>query len=86
VPGKLEARVSQHDREIAAIRKLILTGMKMIAGMQSVQREMQATQREIQRDLKALAASQRETAQELKALIRSLRGGTNGHGKLTEKL
>jgi hypothetical protein len=75
VATKLEARASQHDREIAAIRKLILTGMKMIAGMQ-------ATQREIQRDVKALAASQRETDRELKALIRSLRGGTNGHGKL----
>ena len=83
---KLEARASQHDREIAAIRKLILTGMKMIAGMQVTQREMQAeiqaNHRDIQRELKALAASQRETDRELKALIRSLRGGTNGHGKL----
>jgi len=42
VPSKLEARVSQHDREIAAIRKLVVTGMKMIAGMQTVQREIQA--------------------------------------------
>jgi signal transduction histidine kinase len=86
VPSKLEARVSQHDREIAAIRKLVLTGMKMIAGMQTVQREIQAMQRETQRELKALAASQRETDRELKAFIRSLRGGTNGHGTLKQGL
>jgi hypothetical protein len=93
VPTKLELRVSQHDREIAAIRKLILTGMKMIAGMQATQREIQATQREIQaaqlefrRDLKALSASQKETDRELKALIKSLRGGTNGHGTLKQGL
>ncbi|MBZ5619958.1 MAG: hypothetical protein LAQ69_14735 [Acidobacteriia bacterium] len=75
MPTKLEARVSQHDREIAAIRKLILTGMRMIA-------ETQASQRENARELKALTASQRETDRELKALIRSLRGGTNGHSNL----
>lgn len=86
MPSKLEARVSQHDREIAAIRKIILTGMKMIAAMQADQREIHADHREIRRELKALAASQRETDRELKALIRSLRGGTNGHGKLTEKI
>jgi signal transduction histidine kinase len=79
VPSKLEARVSKHDREIAAIRKLIVTGMKMSA-------ETQAMQRETQRELKALAASQRETDRELKALIRSLRGGTNGHGTLKQGL
>jgi hypothetical protein len=93
VPTKLEARVSQHDREIAAIRKLILTGMKMISSIQTSQREIiasqreiQASHREIQRELKALAASQRETDRELKAFIRSLRGATNGHGTLKEGL
>jgi hypothetical protein len=30
MPSKLEARVIQHDREIAAIRKLVLQGMKML--------------------------------------------------------
>ena len=86
MPSKLEARVSKHDREIAAIRKLILTGMKMITAMEATQREIQATQREIQRDIKALAASQKETDRELKALIKSLRGGTNGHGTLKQGL
>ena len=30
MPSKLETRVTQHDREIAAIRKLVLQGMKML--------------------------------------------------------
>lgn len=59
--------LTKHDREIAAIRKLILEGMKMIVADR--------------RDIKALVASQKETDRELKALIRSLRGGTNGHEK-----
>ena len=66
MPGKLEARVTEHDRQIAAIRKLILTGMKMLS--------------ETQTQMKALAASQRETDRMLQGLIRSLeRGGHNGH-------
>ena len=66
MPGKLEARATEHDRQIAAIRKLILAGMKMLS--------------ETQTQMKALAASQRETDRMLQGLIRSLeRGGHNGH-------
>ena len=39
MPSKLEARVAQHDREIAAIRKLILTGMRMINSLAASQRK-----------------------------------------------
>ena len=62
-----QERLTKHDREIAAIRKLVLTGMKMLVEFKAAQRELQA--------------SQRETDKELKLLIRSLRGGTNGHAK-----
>ena len=64
---KLEAHVQQHDREIAAIRKLLLTGMKMLV-------ELQAAQKETDRMLK-------QTDRMLQDLIRSLgRGGAgNGH-------
>jgi hypothetical protein len=34
MPGKLETRVTDHDCQIAAIRKLILTGMKMLVETQ----------------------------------------------------
>jgi Xaa-Pro aminopeptidase len=61
----LKARVDKHDREIAAIRKLIHTGMKMLVKLEEEVRE--------------LAASQRETDRQLQAFIRSLRRGSNGH-------
>ncbi len=68
MPSKLEARVTQHDREIAAIRKLILQGMKMLV--------------ENGAQIKALAAAQRATDKNLDRFIRSLeRGGSNGHSK-----
>lgn len=63
--------LTKHDREIAAIRKLILQGMRMLVDYK----------REHDREMRELRASQAETDRELKALIRSLRGGTNGHSK-----
>jgi hypothetical protein len=39
MPGKLETRVTEHDRQIAATRKLILTGMKMLNALTASQRE-----------------------------------------------
>lgn len=59
--------LARHDREIAAIRKLILTGMKMINALTASQQR--------------LAASQRETDKQLQALIRSMQRGSNGHTK-----
>lgn len=49
---------TRHDREIAAIRKLILTGMKMINTLTASQLR--------------LADSQRETGKQLQVLVRSL--------------
>jgi Xaa-Pro aminopeptidase len=61
----LKERVDKHDREIAAIRKLIHTGMKMLVKLEEEVRE--------------LATSQRETDRQLQAFIRSLRRGANVH-------
>ena|SRR5579862_7275422 len=55
MPGKLETRVTELDRQIAAIGKLILAGMKML--------------NETQTQVKALATSQRETDGMLQGLI-----------------
>jgi hypothetical protein len=53
VPTKLETSVSEHDRQIAAIRKLILQGMKMINSLAASQRktdaQLQAFIRSLQR-------------------------------------
>jgi len=60
-------RPDKHDREIAAIRKLILTGMKMI-------NQLAASQKETDRQPK-------ETDRQLQAFIQSMRRGSNGHTK-----
>ncbi len=66
-------RVDRHDREIAAIRKLVHTGMKMLVRIEEDHRKLQAEQRET-------ARLQRETDRRLDRFIRSLeRGNGNGH-------
>ena len=70
----VKERLDRHDREIAAIRKLILAGMKML-------NRSQDRMDRIERSQETLLGSQRETDRMLKELIRSLRGGTNGHQK-----
>jgi hypothetical protein len=82
-------RIDQHDREIAAIRKLILTGMKMLVKsdgnllrLEADQAILRQEQIAFRKELRELRASQRETDRELKAFIRSLRQGGNGHPRV----
>jgi hypothetical protein len=67
-------RLDKHDREIAAIRKLILTGMKMI-------NQLAASQKETDRQLKETDRQLKETDRQLQAFIQSIRRGSNGHTK-----
>ena len=46
MPGKLEVHVARHDREIEAIRKLILHGMKRINALNASQRKTEAELRD----------------------------------------
>ena len=75
----LKERVGKHDREIAAIRKLIHTGMKLFVKLEEAQIAMRQEQIAFRKELRELAASQRETDRQLQAFIRSLRRGSNGH-------
>jgi thymidylate synthase ThyX len=62
----LKERVDKHDREIAAIRKLIHIGMKM--------------QVKNDQEIRKLVESQKETDRLLKQFLRSMeRGNGNGH-------
>jgi septal ring factor EnvC (AmiA/AmiB activator) len=70
----LKQRVDQHDREIAAIRKLILAGMKMLNRTNERLDRLVTAQRETDRQLKSLRA-------DVQALVSTLRRGTNGHTK-----
>lgn len=82
----VETRLSQHDREIAAIRKLLMAGMKMLGSIQRVQRQtdqqllkLAGEHIETRRELRELAAAQRTTEKKLQGLIASLERGRNGH-------
>jgi hypothetical protein len=74
----VEARLAQHDREIAAIRKLILQGMKMINTTQTQLRQLAAS---TEKDLRQLAAAQRMTEKKLQALIDALGRGGRANGR-----
>lgn len=77
----LKERVDRHDREIAAIRKLIQTGMKMLVKFDQNLLRLEGDQMALRKEMRELAAAQRETDRQLKEFIRSLRGGGNGHAK-----
>jgi hypothetical protein len=74
----MNERVDKHDREIAAIRKLIHTGMKMMVQIEKIQRELAASQRETDKLVQ-------ETSKQLQAFIRSLRGG-GGNGQVKHRV
>jgi hypothetical protein len=59
--------LAKHDRQIAAIRALILSGMRIV-------NKTAALQAETRKDLKVLE-------KKMEALIDALRRGTNGHAK-----
>ena len=79
------ARHDKHDREIAAIRKLLFTGMKMLDGYrEDTQRFREETQKylaESRKEMKELREAQRRTEASLKAFIDTMRGAGNGHAK-----
>jgi hypothetical protein len=70
----LKERADRHDREIAAIRKLIITGMKMINRNQEQIDELRAIQKVTEQKLQRLEASVND-------FVDSMRRGGNGHSK-----
>jgi len=65
-------RIDRHDREIAAIRKLLQTGMKMLVRNEEEIRKLTADLRETARLLKETDRQQKETDRRLERFIRSL--------------
>jgi hypothetical protein len=70
----VKGHIETHDRQIAAIRKILQAGMRMLAKSQE---EHQA----IRKELRELAAMQKKTEANLQALIDTLKRGGNGHSK-----
>ena len=86
----LEARVAEHDRQIAAIRKLMMTGMRMLARTEAAQLRtdtqinlLTGKVDALAGDMRKLAAAQAATEKKLANLIDTLRG-RNGHGRLRD--
>ena len=66
------------ERQMAAIRKLIQTGMRMIVKNEDLMKATQAKLRELAGAHKELAAAQKVTETKLQGLIDALRRGRNG--------
>ena len=66
-------RLDKHDREIAAIRKLILEGMRLTVDTRKDLRTLATRQIKLE-------AAQEQTDKTLRDFIASLRHGGNGHG------
>ena len=70
------------EGQMAAIRKLIQTGMRMIIKNEESIKELAAAQRQTETELKDLAAAQKVTETKLQGLIDAWRRGGNGrHSK-----
>jgi hypothetical protein len=74
------ARLSKHDREIDAIRKLIRMGMRLLVNTDQQLNRLAGEHDLFQRQLRQQAAAGRETDRRLNALIRALERGGNGRG------
>jgi len=77
--SKGEIRLTKLDRQVAAMQKLILTGMKMLVKHDRHLFRMEGIQEEMRAEMRLLAAQQRETSKTLDRFIRSMERGRNGH-------
>jgi hypothetical protein len=75
-------RLDQHDVEIAAIRRLIKEGMKLVVGTRQDIRLLAQDIRKLASSQAKLTVAQTKTEASLQALISALRrSGGNGHSK-----
>ena len=77
----VEGRLAEHDRQLSAIKKLILTGMRMLTRTDEQLNSLTGKVEALADDMRKLSAAQRATEKKLPGLIDALRG-SNGHGKL----
>jgi len=69
---------AKHERQMAAIRKIMVTGMKWLAKHERMIGELAQAQKETDRLLRETAREQKETGRQLKQFIASMRQTTNG--------
>ncbi len=71
-------RLDQHDKQIAAIRKIIHEGMRLVL---ESRRESSQFAAQFRKELRELKAAQKKTDETLQEFIKSIRGSGNGDGK-----
>jgi hypothetical protein len=69
---RAERRIESTERHIKGITTLLKLGMKLIV-------EIQQNHRELQTEIKELAAQQKRTDQRFNRWLDSLKNGSNGH-------
>jgi hypothetical protein len=88
--SKVEVRLTKLDRQIAAMQKLILTGMKMLVKndqkhernflrLEGAQFELSQQQIALREEMRLVSAQQHETSKTVDRFIRSMERGRNGH-------
>ena len=71
-------RQSKAESEMAAMRKIILAGMRMIAKQGENLNKLAVAQKDLATEVKELAKAQRTTETKLQGFIDSMRRGGNG--------
>lgn len=86
-PVTTREHLAKHDRQIAAIQKLMLTGMKMLNRNQEMARRIEEQQRrtdeqlnKLSKEVRELTAAQKRTDAALRDFIERT-GVRNGHAK-----
>jgi hypothetical protein len=67
--GRLEKRQEKFDNSLVGIRKLILTGMKMVNQVTASQKVAQIELREIREDIRGVTAAQKRTDEKFERLV-----------------
>ena len=71
-------RQAKAESEMAAMRKIILAGMRMIAKQGENLNKLAVAQKDLATEVKELAKAQRTTETKLQGFIDSMRRGGNG--------
>ena len=67
--GRMETRQAKFDKSLVQVRKLIVTGMKMINQVTATQKVAQVELREIREDIRGLTAAQKRTDAKFERLV-----------------
>jgi hypothetical protein len=77
--ASVTAKQERAEKQIEAIRKLVVSGMKMVVDIGKQQKQLTEHHKRSEKEIAELRAAQKETDRQLRTWIASNRG-SNGHG------